>query len=93
MVYARSFGERARRLGFVDGKSVGAAGFKQTEVDLSFCWLRGKDLNLRPLGYEFNTWSWMGIVAPTGQQLTASTFLLVLIAAESRVSNLLAIPP
>ena len=55
-------------------------------------WLRGMDLNHRPLGYEFDVWSLMGFIAPNGQQLTSSTFLLVLIASESRVSNLLAIP-
>jgi hypothetical protein len=54
-------------------------------------WLRGKDLNLRPLGYEFNTRSWMGIVVPSDQQHTSSTSLLVLIVSESLVSNLLAL--
>ena len=53
-------------------------------------WLRGKDLNLRPLGYEFNNWSWMGIVAPSDQQHTCSTYLLVLVGSGSLVSNLLA---
>jgi hypothetical protein len=59
--------------------------------DLMFGWLRGKDLNLRPLGYEFNTWSWMGIFAMNGQQYTSTTYWLVLTVSGSRVSNLLAL--
>jgi len=54
-------------------------------------WLQGMDLNHRPLGYEFNMWSWMGIVGPRDQQHTCSTYLLVLVGSVSLVSNLLAI--
>ena len=61
------------------------------EGSVGLFWLRGKDLNLRPLGYEFNTWSWMGIVAPSDQQHTCSTYLLVLVGSGSLVSNLLAL--
>jgi hypothetical protein len=48
-------------------------------------------LNHRPLGYEFNTWSWMGIIAPSDQQHTCSTYLLVLVGSGSLVSILLAL--
>jgi integrase len=54
-------------------------------------WLRGKDLNLRPLGYEFNTWFSMDSVIAKNQSHTVSMYLIVSTVSGSPVSNLLAL--
>lgn len=51
----------------------------------------GKDLNLRPLGYEFNTWFWLDSVIAKNQSHTVSIYLMVSTVSGSPVSNLLAL--
>jgi hypothetical protein len=47
-------------------------------------------LNLRPLGYEFNSWLWMDSVIAKYQSHTVSMYWIVSIVPGSPVSNLLA---
>jgi hypothetical protein len=47
-------------------------------------------LNVRPLGYEFNTWFWMDNAVARNQSHTLSTYRMVSTLSESLVSNLLA---
>jgi hypothetical protein len=54
--------------------------------------LRGKDLNLRPLGYEFNVSFWLVLSVREFQQLSDVWFGLFRVVLDSHVSNLLAIP-
>ena len=49
--------------------------------------MRGKDLNLRPLGYEFNTWFWLDSVIAKNQSHTVSIYLMVSTVSGSPVSN------
>ena len=49
------------------------------------------DLNLRPLGYEFNTWFWVDNVTAKNQSHTVSMHLIVSTVSGSSVSNLLAL--
>src|SRR5260370_34642357 len=52
---------------------------------------RGKDLNLRSLGYELNTWFWMDRVVAKNQSHTVSMYLIISTVSGSPVSNLLAL--
>ena len=54
-------------------------------------WLRGKDLNLRPLGYEFNVSFGLVLSVQKSQQLSKKWFGLFRVVLNSHVSNLLAI--
>ena len=47
-------------------------------------------MNLRPLGYEFNTWFSMDIVIAKNQSHTVSMYLIISAVSGSSVSNLLA---
>src|ERR1700680_1883838 len=58
---------------------------------LTLRWLRGKDLNPRPLGYEFNSWFWMDSVIAKNQSHTVSMWWLISIVPGCLVSNLLAL--
>jgi len=55
-------------------------------------WLRGVDLNHRPLGYEFNVSFWLVLSVREFQQLSDRWFRLFRAVLDSHVSNLLAIP-
>lgn len=66
-------------------------GFAPEARNRMIFWLRGKDLNLRPLGYEFNTSFWMDSAIAKNQSHAVSMYWLILIVRRSPVSNLLAI--
>jgi hypothetical protein len=51
----------------------------------------GKDLNLPPLGYEFNNWLWMDSLVAKNQSHTVSMCWMISIVPGSPVSNLLAL--
>jgi len=50
-------------------------------------------LNLRPLGYEFNTSLWLGVAVKSRQQVRSSMSWLILAVSGPPVSNLLALSP
>jgi hypothetical protein len=54
-------------------------------------WLRGVDLNHRPLGYEFNISFLLFRVVRWRQQLSSSWFALFHVVLDSHVRNLFAI--
>ena len=54
-------------------------------------WLRGVDLNHRPLGYEFNGSFVLVLSVRKFQQVSNSWFMLFRVVLDSHVSNLLAI--
>jgi hypothetical protein len=70
-------------LRFVSNREMGCLDIRK----LLKGWLRGVDLNHRPLGYEFDTLFGMGILGPSSQQDTSSTLWLVLSVPGSPVSN------
>jgi hypothetical protein len=60
----------------------------------SINWVRPANqlhLNLRPLGYEFNTWFWTDSVIAKNQSHTVSMCLIISTVSGSPVSNLLAL--